>query len=71
MTIKHLGFTVAYVNKIFWHRGLLKKIRQGGTVEACLRYPGYRRITLPSLLSNDFGPARIEKPIFLPKTRID
>ena len=34
MTIKHLGFTVAYINKIFWHRGLLKKIRQGGTVEA-------------------------------------
>ncbi len=34
MIIKYLGFIVAYINKIFWHRGLLKKIRQGGTVEA-------------------------------------
>jgi hypothetical protein len=34
-------------------------------------YNSYRRITLPSRLSTDFGPARIEKPLFLPKTRID
>ncbi len=31
----------------------------------------YRKIALPSRLMNYFGPARIEKSIFLPKTLID
>jgi hypothetical protein len=46
LIIKDLGSIVAYINKIFGHRGLLKIIRQGGTVEAKCMYG--KQITVES-----------------------